>query len=209
MPKDYLASFHSLSVANVEYVNVLCVHDDELGGPRSPSEFLDEFDSWLTAKYRAILPTTVVLGDIRAFQIPSVFGADTEAALKLKGLAGTGMGADGLLPREATLTLSFRSNHTSRRSMGRISLPSPLASNALDGDGNWRTSATYWVNAGLLGDALLAGHDIGVLGADGHLSLRVYSRANHQQGTGDKTTDVTTYIRRPRPRWVRRRVSSP
>jgi hypothetical protein len=125
------------------------------------------------------------------------------------GENGTLAGADGVLPREICMTLSLRSNHTSRRAQGRIEVPSSLNSSNLDSSANWKTDSAYWNNTGTFADALLAGHDLGVLGVDGHLSTRVYSRRQHQEGKDPKTYDVDSYVRRPRPRWLRRRVSIP
>jgi len=207
--KDYLVSFLSDDAGGVQYANTICVHDDEFGGPRSPSEFLDEVESWLKTKYVNILASDKTLRVIRAFQIPTVYGDDTEVDAKTFAVTGGLAAGDGKVPREATLTLTLRSSHTSRRKMGRLSIPSPRTSNAVDASGNWSTSNDYWTLTGTFADALLAGHDVGVGGVDGHLSTRIYSRRQHQLGTGDKTTDVDVYIRRPRPRWLRRRVSAP
>jgi hypothetical protein len=111
--------------------------------------------------------------------------------------------------RELTLTLSLRSNHTTRRSMGRLSIPSPQNSAALISNATWLTSGGYYIAIGAFGDALLAGHDIGLAGVDGHLSTRIYSRADHKEGVDDPTYDVKSYLRQPRPRWLRRRLSIP
>lgn len=209
MAKDYLATFLSTQSSGVQCANTICVHDDELGGPASPSDRVNDVDTWLTTKYRAMLPTSTIVDVLRLFQIPDVYGDDSFVANKFLALAGTLAGADGVMPRETTLTLSLRSNHTSRRSQGRISIPSSLNSSNLNSDGNWKTDSAYWNNTGTFAAALLAGHDMGVLGADGHLSTRIYSRRQHQEGTGEKTVDVDSYLRRPRPRWLRRRVSIP
>lgn len=209
MAKDYLATFLSHQSSGVQCANTICVHDDELGGPSSPSDRVDDVSTWLTTKYRALLPTSSVLDVLRLFQIPDTYGDDSVSVDKLIGSAGTLAGADGVLPREVCLTLSLRSNHTSRRSQGRIEIPSPLNSGCLDSSANWKTDTAYWTNIGTFADALLAGHDLGILGADGHLSTRVYSRRQHQEGKDPKTVDVDSYTRRPRPRWLRRRVSIP
>lgn len=207
--KDYLLSYLSTGNTGVQTANTICVHDDELGGPRDVDSVVDYVDTWLTTLYRACLSSNWTVDALRCFRIPDTYGADTNITSKLIGAAGTITGADGKLPREAALTLSLRSNHTSRRSMGRIEIPSPLSSTQMATDGSWSTSGSYWLACGAFGAALLAGHDIGVLGVDGHISTRVYSRVTHKSGVGDKTTDVKTYLRRPRPRWVRRRVSAP
>lgn len=209
MAKDYLLSWLSDDVVGVQYANTICVHDDELGGPRPGDEILDDIDSWLTTKYTNCLPSSLTLRVLRLFQIPAVWKADTNIYTLAKNAGGALTVGDGKIPREMALVLSIRSSHTSRQTMGHISLPSPRNSSMLDGDGNWNTAGSYWTNAGLLGDALLEGKDIGIGGVDGHLSTRVYSRKRHQTGEGDKTTDVGSYTRRLRPKWVRRRTTAP
>jgi hypothetical protein len=207
--KDYLLTFLSTGVGGVEYANTICVHDDELGGPRDVGDVVDLVDTWLRTPYKNLLVSSTTVDVLRCFRIPDVFGTDSNVTSKLIGQPGTLTGPDGKLPREMTLTLSLRSNHTSRRSQGRLSIPSPLNSAYVDSSGNWSTGSAFWSAVGTFGDALLAGHDVGVLGVDGHLSTRVYSRQTHKEASGDKTHDVDTYIRRARPRWLRRRVSIP
>ena len=209
MAKDYLLSLLSTDDIGVQYANTICVHDDELAGPRPGDEILDDIDSWLSTKYTNCLPATVTLRVLRLFQIPAVYKADSNVYTMDKNTAGALSVGTGTVPREATLTLSLRSSHTSPRTRGRISIPSPRNPSMLDGSSNWLTSGSYWTNVGTFADALLAGKDIGIGGVDGHLSTRIYSRVAHQTGVGDKTTDVDTYLRRPRPRWLRRRVTAP
>jgi hypothetical protein len=207
--QDYLLTFLSTGPDGEQYSNTICVHDDEFGGDHSPSYVVDQCDTWLSAKYRACMPPATILNVLRCFAIPDTYGADTSVAEKVINGAGTGAASDGQFPREVTMTLALRSDSTSRRRQGRISLPSPLRKSAFSTDGTWATADTFWTNAGLFGQALLDGHDEGIGGVDGHLSTRVYSRTQHKEGTGDKTHDVKSYIRRPRPRWLRRRVSIP
>lgn len=209
MAKDYLLTFLSDDAVGVQYANTICIHDDELGGPRPGDEILDDIDTWLSTKYKDCLHSSVTLRVLRLFQIPAVYGDDSNIYTLAKNVAGSLSGPDTKLPREMALCLAFRSSHTSRRSMGHISLPSARASGYLDSDGLLNTAGDWWLKAGLLGDALLAGHDIGIGGVDGHLSFRVYSRKAHKLGEGDKTTDVSSYTRRRRPIWVRRRVTAP
>lgn len=209
MAKDYLITFLSTGSLGEMYANTICVHDDESGSARDEGDVVDEVDDWLTTKYRAICQTVTTLDALRCFRIPAVYGAETSVALKAKGVAGTMAAGDGKIPREMTLTLSLKSASTSRRQNGRISLPSPEGSAQVTNTGQWNTAGDYWVAAGVFGNALLAGHDVGALGIGGHLSTRIYSRRQHKIGSGDKTHDVDSFIRRSRPRWLRSRVTSP
>lgn len=209
MAKDYLLSFLSDDTVGVQYANTICIHDDELGGPRPGSEILDDIQSWLQTKYCNCLPTTLTLRVLKLFQIPAVYGDDSNVYTLASNTAGAISGADSRLPRELALCLALRSSHTSRRTMGHISIPSPRKSDQLDNNGNWNTAGDLWGAAATFGDALLAGKDIGIGGVDGHLSTRIYSRKAHKTGEGDKTTDVSSYTRRPRPIWVRRRRTAP
>lgn len=209
MSKDYLVTFLSDDAGGVQYANTICVHDDELGGPRSPAEFVDEVEPWLKTKYTNCLPATLTLRVLRAFQIPAVYGDDSEIADKIVTQVGALSIGTGTVPRELTMILALRSSHTSRRKMGRLYMPSPRNPSMLDGDANWATGGSYYTNVGLFGQALLDGHDIGIAGADGHLSTRIYSRQTHKEASGDKTSDVDTYTRRIRPHFLRRRTTAP
>jgi len=207
--KNYLVTFLSTGSAGEMYANTICVHDHDLSAGRSVQNVVDEVDTWLTTAYRGLLQTNATLNALRCFHIPAVYGDDSDVVTKLKGVAGTLAAGDGKMGREITLTLTLRSSHTTRRSQGRLSLPSPENSATLDSAGKWAAGVSYWINAATFGDALLAGRDIGLAGVDGHLSTRIYSRSDHKEGDSDPTYDVTSYLRQPRPRWLRRRVSIP
>lgn len=209
MAKDYLLTFLSTGPGGEQYANTICAHDSESGGVRSAADTVDNFDAWLKTKYKNILPTHTRLDVLRCFRIPEVYGDDSEVASKLIGENGTVTVSSLTLPREMCVTLSLRSSHTSRRTMGRISLPSPGSNGFLTTGGLWDVGTGWWAAIGTFGAALLAGHDIGVAGVGGHLSTRIYSRQQHKEGSGDKTTDVNSYFRQPRPRWLRRRTSVP
>ena len=208
MAKNYLVTFLSDDDVGTQYANTICVHDDELTA-RSGSQFIGEVETWLKTKYCNFLPTSMTLRALRAYHIPATYGADTDVATLSESQAGALSIGTGTVPREVTCTLTLRSTHTSRRSMGRLSLPSPRNPSTLDGSSNWVLASSYIANIKTFADALLAGRDIGTLGADGHLSTRIYSRKDHIEGDTDPTWDVSTYIVRPRPRWLRRRTTAP
>jgi hypothetical protein len=206
---DYLLTYLSTYQGGVRIANTICVHDHDLSSGRSPGDVANEVDSWLTAKYRALMTSTATVDILRCFRIPDTYGADSTVSNKLLGLAGTAGAGDGLVPREMTLTLSLRSDHTSRRAQGRLELPTRLSSNDLASGGAWYVSSSWWASVATFADALLAGHDVGTLGVNGHMSTRIYSRAQHREGLDPKTYDINSYLRQPRPRWLRRRVSTP
>lgn len=209
MAVDYLLTFLSDDDVGVQYANTVCIHDSDPAGASSPDSRLDDVETWLKVKYANFLPSTITLRTLRLFRIPAVYGDDSEVASKDVNLVGALSVGTGTVPRETVLTLTLRSNHTSRRKMGRLFIPSPRNPSTLDGASRWVTSSSYVVNVKAFADALLAGHDLGVAGANGHLSTRVYSRQTHKEQSGDKTTDIDTYIVQPRPRWLRRRVTAP
>jgi len=207
--KDYLLTFLSDDDVGVQYANTICVHDDELGGPRPGNEILDDIESWLKTKYTNFLPSSMTLRKLRLFQIPATYGDDSnvyEQGLTQVGALSIGTGT---VPRESSATLTLRSSHTSRRKMGRLLLPGPRNPSMVNANGTWVTSGSYYTNIATFADALLAGKDMGIGGVDGHLSTRVYSRVAHIQGVGDKTTDINAYTIQPRVRWLRRRVTAP
>jgi len=205
---DYLVTFRSTGAIGEQYANTICVHDtaDTIFGAQAILDMLDTVDTWLTAKYVAMLPSSVVLDELHGFRIPATYGDASEVAGKAIATGGTLGAGDGKMPRETSLILALRSESTSRRHQGRLYLPSPRDSALLGSTSDWLTSTVYWTRVATFGQALLDGKDYGI---GQHLSTRIYSRRQHIEGTGDKTKDVKTYIRRPRPHWLRRRVTAP
>lgn len=209
MAREWLVSILSHDQAGAVASNTICVHDNGgIGGadPAGADELLTQVDTWLTTRYRAIIPTSSVLDRYHAFQIPDVYGAETTVADRTIDLNGTLGPVDGKLPREMVGLLALRSTSSSRRKQGRLFLPSPEHGTYITTTGTWVTTSGVWPLWELFADQLLAGRDFD---EDNHLSLRIYSRRQHQIGTGDKTSDVNAYALRERPKWLRRRASIP
>lgn len=210
MAREWLVTFASHDTdTGVQFANTICVHDNGgVGGadPASASDLLDAVDSWLGTKYKDVLPSSSILDVLRATEIPSTFGDPSSVGEKAIDDAGLMTGLDGQLPNSVTLVMAFRSDDTSRRHQGRIHLPSPRHSGFMTGIGQWNTGSSYWTKCNTLKGALEAGHDFDT---DNHLSLRVYSRRQHIEGTGDKTKDVSQVVLRNNPRWLNSRQTSP
>lgn len=212
MAVDYLFTFLSHDDIGTQNANTICVHDDgDLFGssPSGMSDALDEVDSWLTTKYRALLPSASVLDVLRGFRIPAVYGDPTDVAEKAFGLAGTLGASDGQLPREVCCVVGLRTNSSSRRKQGRLFLPSTYHSGYVTSAGVWLAASAHRTSINTFFGALLAGHDTTLFHVGAHFSARIYSRQTHKEGVGDKTTDIKRYVIRARPHWLERRQTAP
>lgn len=213
MAVDYLATYLSHDTdTGAQIANTICVHDDgSFTGvdPLGMSDVVNAIDSWLTTAYKALLGSHAIVDVLRLFRIPAVFGDPTTVFEKNINAAGTYPSPDGQLPRELACVLALKGGDTSRRHNGRLFLPTPRHSGIIASSGKFLASGTYWTSIGTFGSALLAGHDYTSTFGGGHLSTRVYSRAQHKLGTGDKTKDVVSVVARTDPRWVERRQTTP
>jgi hypothetical protein len=120
------------------------------------------------------------------------------------GVAGTLGAGTGLLPRECCMVVTLRTAVATRSGRGRMFLPSPLYSSNLASQDAWATGTGGWYSAvGTFMDKLMAGVDVTHSTFGHHLSLRVHSRRHAT------SYDVTSYVRRLQPHWLRSRMTSP
>ena len=200
--KTYAAAFHS-TFSSVLFVNSFAVRCDGVlpGAPDlGAGTVADEVSTWLTTAYRAMLPAAYSVSDVSVRELYTSTPAQGVHAISA---AGTLSGSSGNLPREVCLILSLKSAVATRSGRGRMFIPSPLNSGFLSSQDVWDTASAYWSAVNTFGNALLAGRTFtsGVL--DYHLSCRIHSR------TRNEDYDLTSFVRRPQPHWLRSRATAP
>jgi hypothetical protein len=197
--ENWLLTFESHDTHGVLFMNTIGVHYGAAGtGAVDDATLADNMKDWLATAYRAALPGWLTLDLLRARSAPHGSGVEE---IRTVGLAGSAS-ASGDNPRELCVTLSFKTDQATRSGRGHISFPAPASETAYTA-GIFSTSTAWWAALDTFINALAAGHDVGALGADGHLSHRVWSRKNQA------SYDVTAIIKRTQPRWVERRQTAP
>lgn len=186
-------------------VNTMAAHvvwDTGLPTPEI-DEIVDAIDAWLTEDYCQMLADDYSVDQLAVRQLDSETPWVRDRELNLTGTLGS---VSGELPVECCLVLSWRSDLATRSGRGRIFVPSPLGSAALQAPDKWSTTAQYWIHAGTFADRYMTEQDVdyGTGGIDTfHLFPMVWSRV-HQEGY-----TLTSWIRRSRPHWLRSRSTAP
>jgi hypothetical protein len=124
-----------------------------------------------------------------------------EAVLNLPGLLGA-LGT-GILPYGTCPRITWKIKGEEKRGRGRTHTCYCKWSGYLNNGGSWTTGTNLMTNVTALATTLSAGTDVthGIIAH--HLSLRVHSRA-------DATTrDVTGYVVRLQPSYLRSRLTAP
>src|SRR5690349_4109656 len=164
-----------------------------------------EIDTWLGALYALMVTVDGELETIKVTEIPSDPHAVPTAAEKSVARAGGRDNSGDQLPdgvvawNKVSTDAAIRSGHG-----GWFSLPAVRRLN-LATTGLFDTGTTFWTSQTNFNNALLAGHDYGPLGADGHLSMVLYSYTRHRRGDDDYLFDVTGISRAARVHWLRSR----
>ena len=198
-------------IANMQgqaMVTTIAVKDDPtapLGPNLSATEVADEVDTWLGALYALMVTIDGSLESIKVTEIPEEFSAIRSAAEKSVARAGGRDNSGDQLPdgvvawNKVSTAAAIRSGHG-----GWFSLPAVRRLN-LATTGLFDTGTTFWTSQTNFNNALLAGHDYGPLGADGHLSMVLYSETRHRRGDDTFLFDVTSISRNARVHWLRSR----
>jgi hypothetical protein len=171
----------------------------------------DVLTAALNTKYRAVLPADATLQSltVREELDPSSHDIPRESVATI-GLAGTRAVADTNLPAMMTLLATIRTNAAVRSGHGRLFLPLPTEQAALTGGAIWRTTNAFWIACTAFMTELNNNHNWTVLGVpSGHLSTIVYSRTRRQRGDAAYYFDMTAYILRTVPHWLRSRSTAP
>lgn len=171
----------------------------------------DVLHAALTTKYRAVASTdtTVQSLTVREELTPGSTDIPRESVQTI-GLAGTRAVADTNLPASMTLLATIRTNAAVRSGHGRVFLLPPVEQAALTGSAIWRTTNAYWLNAITFMAELISDHTHTTLGVpDGSIDPVIYSRTRRERGDANYYFDVTAYVLRPAPHWLRSRATAP
>jgi hypothetical protein len=171
----------------------------------------DVLDAALTTKYRALLTADATVLDLTVREELAPGSSDIpRESVKTIGAAGTRTVTDTNLPNSITQLVTIRTNAAVRSGHGRLFLPPPVNSNALTATGIWRATDAYWINATTFMTELNLNHNWTVLGLPvGHLSTIVYSRTRRARGDSAYYFDMTGYVQRTAPHWLRSRSTAP
>jgi len=203
MAKVWQTVFRSLS-SSIEFINTVSVNVEIIGPDvteASPAAVASAVDDWLRTPYLGMLHPGYTLEDITVNELTT--GADETSQVTV-GVGGTLPSSTGHLPLEVCGILSLRTALATRSTRGRIFVPSPGESGQLAENDAWSTAAdTYYDAMKTFGDALLAGHDFTEGVIDYHASTVIWSRKNSSK------QDVTGYLARTRPHWLRSRSTAP
>lgn len=176
------------------------------GAERTAEQVAHDVDDWLGALYAAMV---TVDGELETIKVTSIVGdldTDTPTAFEL-GVARAGArdNSGDQLPdavvawNRVRTAAAIRSGHG-----GWFSLPAVRRLN-LASTGLFDTGTVFWTSQTAFNNALLAGHDWGPLGADGHESFVLYSHTRHKRHEPNYLFDVTSISRAARVHWLRSR----
>lgn len=211
MAKVWRCSYESVLLGTT-FVNTFHVvaRTPALTADAGADEVRDTLHAALTTKYRACLKTAYTLNSltVREELAPGDTSIPAESVQTI-GLAGTLGGGDTLLPLSMVQLVTFRTNAAVRSGHGRMFMPSSRASADLDANALWLATNPYWTNVTAFCNELKTHHDMGILGADGTLAQVVYSRTRRARGDADYYFDVTAFVQRNKPHWLRSRATAP
>lgn len=201
----WLATYRGTHTSGALFANTICVVCADGGNPEQADmgEIINSVDTELTTLYKACLNAQWTLEELL---LRGVGPEDGNADSKQINAAGTLANGSGVLPREICMVLSLRTNYAKRSGHGRLFIPSPMYSSYLNTGDQWATGGAYWTAAAAFGAKLVAGWTLtyGVGGAQSApMRINVWSR-RHQENH-----EVTSYVRRPQPHWLRSRATSP
>lgn len=203
--REALIAFVSTDAGGVEYVNTLAVKSDPVGidsNEQTAGEFLAAVDDWLADAYRAVLSDAYTLVRL---QLVGILGWDAEGSRSIAG-GGTLSNVSNVgapIPREVAAIITWKTGTHTRSGRGRIFVPAPADAHHLASRNAWNTGTAYWSGLEAFAGAVLEGWDTPFETPDVHLSGRVYSRVDAV------TRDITSYIVRLEPHWLRSRASAP
>ena len=198
-------AYRSHDSAGVLYVNTFSLH--ETWGDIEPTPGMGDtanaIDSWLTSLYVHMLSVSYTVDTLAIRELNTAL---PKAHEKATGGAGSITSGSGPLPREVCQLVTLKSDVATRSGRGRMFIPSPLASSFLSANDAWNTAGVYWTAATAFFNALITPHTFaygsgGIYNAT--LTAEIWS-ATHGQGY-----DVTSFVQRQAPHWLRSRSTAP
>ena len=201
--KLWQCAWRSTDTSGTLFVNTLHVQvfedpDDNFNA--SADGVADGVDAAFTTLYRAMLNTAYTVNELAVRELRT---ATPEAAAKSLAVAGTLANATSLLPIEVCGIITWKSNVATRSGRGRMFVPSPRYSSYLTTNDAWNTGAAYWTAMGAFAAEVLTTNTFVEGGVTYTIQPVVYSRAH------DQANEITSYVRRQRPHWLRSRSTSP
>lgn len=169
----------------------------------------DALHTALTTKYRALMPNTVSVDllDVRE-EVDPAGSAIPEEATQTIGLLGTrAVGTFGE-PIGLSQVVSFKTNAAVRSGHGRMWLP-VIDKDTLTTTGVFTTTGAFATAITAFFDELKSNHGITIALDSWIASQVVYSRTRRARGDANFYFDVTAYVRRMTPHWLRSRQTAP
>jgi hypothetical protein len=214
MAQIYRCAYVSETAAGVQIVNTwhVAAYDQIFTtSGESAAAVRDALNTALTTKYRALLATDTNLLAlvVREELAPTDTNVPDEASATI-GLAGTQAIGTDRPPPALCLLSTFYTNAAIRSGHGRMFLPGSCNAGALDANGNWQATGTWWTTTvpAFLTE-LKASHSTGSGNAGHDLRQVVYSRTRRGDGRPGYYFDVQSYNMRQKAHWLRSRMTSP
>jgi hypothetical protein len=198
---------HTEDVACATVVNIKATPADLVTTP-SAETVADNIVDWLASPYRAMLSTRDRLDSIVVREELGPGTAIPETAERVDTWPGTRFGATYNMDLQICAWAKTKTNAAVRGGHGGF-FGTPAVDEAAFGGthGQIATGNAYYLAVRAFADALLAGHDMGVLGADGHLSYVIYSRTRRFRGDDQYYFDGQSVTIDLRPHFLRSRKS--
>lgn len=183
---------------------------DRATDTRVASDAVNDVDSWLTIKIRNMAFTNVTYDTVTVTEEVDWWnGTVPDQAIKSIGLAGTLGAADGKASRAQCAWMKFSTGVPVKGAHGGMHSPPWNNSTSVGSDGLWLTSGGAWTAVQDLASTLLAGHDQGTGGIDGHISLVVYSTTRRRRGDANYYFDVKSIVVDRNVHFLRSRLTTP
>jgi hypothetical protein len=169
----------------------------------------DALNTALTTKYRALMPTTfsVDLFDVREEVDPAGGAIPSESSLTIAAAGTRAVGTFGE-PLGLSQVVSFKTNAAIRSGHGRMWIPI-VDKDVLNTSGQLITTGALATATTAFFDELKSNHGVTIVADSWTLSQVVYSRTRRARGDANYYFDVTAYIRRLTPHWLRSRMTAP
>lgn len=178
-------------------------------GDPSAAQVRDVLNTALTTKYKALMPSTISVDllDVRE-EVDPATGDIPEEALLTIGAAGTRAVGTYAEPLGLSNLVSFKTNAAIRSGHGRMWIP-VIDKDVLTTSGTFTTTGALALAITAFFDELKTNHPISFGGSGWDCEQVVYSRTRRARGDEFFYFDVTAYVRRMTPHWLRSRMTAP
>lgn len=168
----------------------------------------DNVVDWLSSPYRAMLSTRDRLDNITVREELGPAGGIPAVAERAATWPGTWFGSTYDEDLQLCAWTKTKTDAAVRGGHGGFFSPPALDKSVFGGThGTVATGYAFYIAIRAFADALLAGHDMGALGIDGHLSYVIYSKTRRFRGDANWYFDATSCTTDTRPHMLRSRKS--